>query len=92
MEGTRNENKMLFGKTREKWSLGRPDREWENNIKMDLKEIGRENVNWTELAQNRVQWWLSGKTVLISGFCKIRNISLRGEWLSVVQVRPPCWS
>jgi hypothetical protein len=33
--------------------LGRPRRRWENNIKMDQREIGWESVNWMHLAQDR---------------------------------------
>jgi hypothetical protein len=29
---------------------------WENNIKMDLRGIGIDGVNWIQLAQDRVQW------------------------------------
>jgi hypothetical protein len=36
--------------------LGRPRRRWEDNIKMDLREIGTDGENWIRLAQNRVQW------------------------------------
>jgi hypothetical protein len=36
---------------------GRPRRRWEDNIKMDLREIGIDRVNWIRLAQDRVQWW-----------------------------------
>jgi hypothetical protein len=35
--------------------LGRPRRRWEDNIKMDLKEIGIDGANWIEKAQDRVQ-------------------------------------
>jgi hypothetical protein len=31
---------------------------WKNNIKMHLKEAGCEDVDWTDLAQDRDQWWL----------------------------------
>jgi hypothetical protein len=36
--------------------LGRPRRMWEDNIKMDLREIGIDGANWIRLAQYRVQW------------------------------------
>jgi hypothetical protein len=39
-----------------KRSLGRPRRRWEDNIKMDLGEIGIDGANWIRLAQDRVQW------------------------------------
>ena len=40
----------------EKWPLGRPRRRWEDNIKMDLREVGGEDARWVDLAQDRVQW------------------------------------
>jgi hypothetical protein len=36
--------------------MGRPRRRWEDNIKMDLREIGIDGANWLRLAQDRVQW------------------------------------
>jgi hypothetical protein len=36
--------------------LQRPKRRWEDNIKMDLGEIGIDGANWIRLAQDRVQW------------------------------------
>jgi len=36
--------------------LGRPRRRWEDNIKMNLREIGIYSANWIQLAQNRAQW------------------------------------
>jgi hypothetical protein len=37
-------------------ALGRTRRRWEDNIKMDLREIGIDGENWIRLAQDRVQW------------------------------------
>jgi hypothetical protein len=36
--------------------LGRPRLRWEDNIKMDLREIGIDGANWIQLAQDRVLW------------------------------------
>jgi hypothetical protein len=47
---------ILVGKTEGKRPLGRHRRSWENNIKMDLKEIGRGGMDWINLAQVRDQW------------------------------------
>jgi hypothetical protein len=44
--------------------LGRPRRRWEDNIKMDLREIGIDGVNWSRLAQDRVQWRAFVNTVM----------------------------
>jgi hypothetical protein len=43
---------------------GRPRRRWENNIKMDLREIGIDGTNWIQLAQDRVQWQACMNTVM----------------------------
>ena len=37
-------------------SLGRPRHRWEDNIKMDLQEVGRGCRDWMELAQDRDRW------------------------------------
>jgi hypothetical protein len=39
-----------------KRSLGKPRRRWEDNIKMDLQEVGCEAKDWIELAQDRDRW------------------------------------
>jgi hypothetical protein len=36
--------------------LGRSRSRWEDNIKMDLKEVGWEGVDWTDMAQDRKRW------------------------------------
>jgi hypothetical protein len=41
----------------------RPRRRWENNIKMVIKQTGREIVGWIHLAQNGDQWWAPVNTV-----------------------------
>ena len=47
---------VLVGKTEGKRPLGRPRRRWEDNIKMDLQEVGGGLVDWMELAQDRDGW------------------------------------
>jgi hypothetical protein len=44
--------------------LGKPKHRWEDNIKMDLGEIGIDGANWIRLAEDRVQWWASMNTVI----------------------------
>jgi hypothetical protein len=44
--------------------LGRPRRRWEDNIKMDLREIGIDEANWIRLAEDRVQWRAFVNTVM----------------------------
>ena len=48
--------KVLMGKPEGKRSLRRPTRRWENNIKMDLADVGCGGVDWIELAQDRDRW------------------------------------
>jgi hypothetical protein len=44
-------------RTREgKRPLGRPSRTWEDNIKMNLQEVGCDGMDWIELAQDRDSW------------------------------------
>ena len=57
MEEGRGVHKVLVGKTEEKRPLWRPRRRWEDNIKMDLEEVGRGCGDWMELAQDRDRWW-----------------------------------
>ena len=42
-----------MGKPEGKGSLGIPRRRWEDNIKMDLQEVGCGNMHWIEVAQDR---------------------------------------
>ena len=51
----RGVHRVLVGKPEGKRSLGRPRRRWENNIKMDLQEVGGVG-DWMELAQDRDRW------------------------------------
>jgi hypothetical protein len=48
--------RVLVGRPEGKRQLGRPRRRWEDNIKLDLREIGIDRANWIRLAQDRVQW------------------------------------
>jgi hypothetical protein len=56
--------RVLVGRPEAKRSLGRPRRRWEDNIKMDLREIRIDRTNWIQLAQDRVQWWAFVNTVM----------------------------
>jgi hypothetical protein len=44
--------------------LRRPRRRWEDNIKMDLREIGFGDVDWIHWAQDRKRWWALMNTVM----------------------------
>jgi hypothetical protein len=48
----RNAHESLVGKPEGKRPLGRPRRRWEDKIKMDLREIVSEGVDWVHLAQD----------------------------------------
>jgi hypothetical protein len=50
-----NANRILDGKPEGKKPLGRPDRRWDN-IEMNLREAGMEDMDWIPLAQDR-NWW-----------------------------------
>jgi len=54
--GERKCEKGLVGKPDGKRPLRRPRCRWEDNIKIALREIGWEGVDWMHLAQNRDQW------------------------------------
>jgi hypothetical protein len=56
MEEGRGVYRFLVGRPEGKRSLGTPRRRWEDNIKMDLREIGIDGTNWMQLAEDRVQW------------------------------------
>jgi len=45
--------RVLVGKAEGKRPLGRPRHRWEDNIKMDLQEVGCGGMDWIELAQDR---------------------------------------
>ena len=48
--------RVLVGIPEVKRPLGRPSRRWENNIKMDLQEVGCRDMDWIEMAQDRDSW------------------------------------
>jgi hypothetical protein len=48
--------------------LGRPRRRWEDNIKIDLRDIGIDEANWIRLAQDWVQWRAFVNTIMILRF------------------------
>jgi hypothetical protein len=56
--------RVLVGRAKGKRLLGRPRHWWEDNIKLDLREIGIDGVNYIQLAQNRVWWQAFVNTVM----------------------------
>jgi hypothetical protein len=49
-------HRVLVGKPEGKRPLGRPRRRWEDNIQMDVEEVGEGRGDWMELAQDRDRW------------------------------------
>jgi hypothetical protein len=60
----RSAYRVLVGKPEGKRPLGRPRRRWEDNIKMDLRNIRWGGMDWTDLAQDRDQWRALENTVM----------------------------
>jgi hypothetical protein len=58
--------KVMVGKPEGKRPLGRPRRRWEDEIRMDVREIvlGGGGVNWIRLAQDRGWWWAVVSSVM----------------------------
>jgi hypothetical protein len=56
--------RVLVGRPEGNSPLERPRSRWEDDIKTDLREIGKDGVNWTRLAQDRVRWWAFVNTVM----------------------------
>jgi hypothetical protein len=55
---------ILVGNPEGRRPLGRPRRRWEDNIKMDLREIRFGDVDWINLAQDRDRWRALVNTVM----------------------------
>jgi hypothetical protein len=55
---------VLVGRPEFMRPLRRPRRRWEDNIKLDLREIGMDGANWIQLAQDRIQWRAFVNTVM----------------------------
>ena len=68
-------HRVLVGKPEGKRPLGRPRRRWEDNIKMDLQEVGGGCGDWMELAQDRDRWRAHVSTVVNLRVPKMRGIS-----------------
>jgi hypothetical protein len=56
MRENRNSYRFLVAKPEGKRPLGRPRRRWVDNIRMDLGEVGRGDVDWIGLAKDRNRW------------------------------------
>jgi len=69
----RGVHRVVVGKPGGKRPLGRPRRRWEENIKMDLQEVGGGCEDWIDLAQDRDMW-----RALVSMVMNIRVPKKRG--------------
>ena len=63
MEEGRDVHRVLVGKPEGKRPLGRPRRRWDDNIKMDLREVGG-GGDWIELDEDRDRWRALVNTVM----------------------------
>ena len=71
----REVRRVLVGKPEGKRPLERPRRRWEDNIKMDLQEVGAGCGDWMELAQDRNRWLALVNMVMNIRVPKMRGIS-----------------
>ena len=69
--------RVLVGKPEGKRPLGRPRHRWEDNIKMDLREVGGGCGDWMELAQDRDRW-----PALVSTVMNLRVPKRAGNFLT----------
>ena len=71
----RGVHRVLVGKPEGKRPLGRPRRRWEDNIKIDLQEVGGSCGDWMELAQDMDRWRALVSTVMNLRVPKMLGIS-----------------
>jgi len=69
--------KVLAGKLEGKRPLGRFRRRWEDNIKMDLRQVGCGGMDWIDLAQNRGE-----RRVLVNAIMNLRVPKNMGNFLT----------
>jgi hypothetical protein len=67
--------RILVGKPERKRPLGRPRCKWVDNIKIDLKDIEWDGMDWIDLAEDRDQWRALVNTVMSLRFLKILGSS-----------------
>jgi hypothetical protein len=72
----RNAYRILVGKPEGKKPLGRP-RRWVDNIKIDLREIGWNGMDWIDLAEDRDQW-----RSLVNMVMNLRILQNAGKFMS----------
>jgi hypothetical protein len=64
--------KVLVGKPEGKSTLGRPRRRWEDGVRMNLRDIDLEGVDWIRLSQDRDRW-----RVVVSAVMNLRVLAPR---------------
>jgi hypothetical protein len=60
--------KVLVAKPEGERTLGKLSRRWEDEIRMDIRELGLGSVDWIQLAQDRDRWRALVNTVITFGF------------------------
>ena len=64
MVETRGGHRVLVRRPEGKRPLGKPRRRWEDNIKIDLQQVGWGGMDWIDLAQDRDSWRALVKAVM----------------------------
>jgi len=64
MGDKRGAYRVLVGKPEGNRPIGRLRCKWEDNIKMDLQEVGCGGKDWIDLAQDRDNWWVPVNAVM----------------------------
>jgi hypothetical protein len=75
--GKRNVYRILVGKLERKKPLRRPRRRWVDNIKIDIREIRWDGMDWIDLVQDRDQW-----RALVNTVMNLRVSKNAGKFLS----------
>jgi hypothetical protein len=83
----RNAYRGLVGKPEERRPLGRIRSRWVNNIKMNLRDIGSDGMDWIDLARDRDKWMDLVNTVITFGFNKMLGSSCVAAQLAASQER-----
>jgi len=75
-------HRVLMGKPEGKRPLGRPRHRWEDNIKIDLREVGG-GGDWMELAQDRDRWrtlvYIVSRRTLLHGVSMVPSVIKIGK-------------
>jgi hypothetical protein len=69
--------RLLVGKPEGKSPLGRPRRRWEDNVRIDLQEVGCGGMDWIELTQDRYRW-----RAVVNAVMNLRVLYKAGNFLT----------